>query len=168
MNEHLLVVTDSLVTFGRVLPATVIEEASTDSFPNLGEVFGMVGAARHNGQAESFHDLDQLLSDVLATLHGASLDKVLVAPLVLESVHFPGLVHRQHRQVITILVVELCPFLVGQLLLLTWAIEDILDGEHRHDRDDLLGASQIDRGQHHLRKLRLEWELRHQSSDLGQ
>ena len=71
--------------------------------------------------------MNELLPDVLRSLHGSGLDKVLVAPLVLEAMHFPRLVHNQHGQVVSVLVVELRPFLVCELLLFPWTIEHVLN-----------------------------------------
>lgn len=39
----------------------------------------------------------------------------------------PDLVHSEHRQVVSVLVVEAGPLLVGELLLLTRTVEHILN-----------------------------------------
>lgn len=127
MDEHLLVIADGLEAFGRVLAACVVEESRTDRLANLRVVFHLLCPTGDDGQAESIHDLDELLPNILTAFHGSRLDEVLIAPLVLEAVHLPSLIDGQHRQMITIFVVELCPLLVSQLLLFTRAVEDILD-----------------------------------------
>ena len=94
MDEDLLVITDRLVAFSWVLAAAVVEETCTDSLAYLGVVLQVQSSARDHGKSESFHDLDQLLTHVLTSFHGASLNEVFVAPLILESVHFPRFVDR--------------------------------------------------------------------------
>ena len=130
MDKHLLVVTYRLVAFSGVLATTVVEESRADRLADLRVVLQLERAARHHWQAEPVHDLDELLAHILRTLHRACLDEVLVAPLVLEAVHLPSLVHGEHRQVVAVLVVELGALLVRELLLLPRTVEDILDREH--------------------------------------
>jgi len=55
------------------------------------------------------------------------LDEVLVAPSVQTALELPSLVDSKHREMVTVLVVELRLFLVCKLLLLAWSVEDILD-----------------------------------------
>ena len=127
MDEDLLVVADGLVALRRVLAAAVVEEAGADRLTDLCIVLQVHVAAGHHGQTEALHDLDELLADILGTLHRPRLDEVLVAPLVLEAMHLPSLVHSEHGQVVAILVIELGALLVGELLLLARAVEDVLD-----------------------------------------
>lgn len=129
MDENLLVVADGLVSFRGILATTVEEEACADGLPDLRVVFLAATAAttRDHRQTEPIHDLDQLFAHVLAALHRPGLNEVLIAPLVGESVHFPSFVHRQHRQMVSIFVVKFGTLLIGQLLLLTRSVEDILD-----------------------------------------
>lgn len=138
MDENLLVVADRLVAFSRVLPTAVVEEAGANRLSNLRVVLELERAAGDHWKAESIHDRNQLLSDILCALHCPRLDEVFVAPLVLESVHFPRLVHRKHGQMISVLVVKLSALLISELLLLTRSIEDILNREHRDNSRDLL------------------------------
>ena len=42
-------------------------------------------------------------------------------------------------------------FLVGDLLLLLRPVEDVLDGQHRDDRQDLVRALDVDGHDQHLR-----------------
>ena len=49
MDENLLVVTDSLVAFRRVLATTVVEEASTDRLSDLCVVLKVETTARNHG-----------------------------------------------------------------------------------------------------------------------
>ena len=57
--------------------------------------------------------------------------------------HLPSLVHRQHSQMVTVLVIELGSFLIRELLLLSGTIEHVLDRKHGHDSDDLFRAAEI-------------------------
>ena len=104
----------------------------------------------------------------MSSLQRACLDEVLIAPSVLTALEFPSLIDSEHREMVTVLVVELCLLLVCELLLLARSIEDVLDREHRDDCDDFIRTAQVDRGQHHLCKLGLQRELSHQSTELGQ
>lgn len=143
VNKHLLVVADGLIAFSRVLASAVVEETGADRLAYLGIVLQLEGAARDYRQPKPIHDCDQLFADVLASLHCTSLDEVFVAPLVLKAVHLPSLVHCKHSQMVTVLMIELGSFLVCELLLLSGTIEDVLDGQHRYDSDDLLRAAEI-------------------------
>ena len=113
MDENLLVVADRLVAFSRVLPTAVVEEPGANRLPNLRVVFKLKRAAGDHWKAESIHDCNQLLSDILSAFHCPRLDEVFVAPLVLESVHLPRLVHCEHSQMIAVLVIELSTLLIG-------------------------------------------------------
>ena len=93
VNEHLLVVTDRLVALSWILATAMVEETSTNRLPNLCVVLELETATGDDREAEAFHDRDELLPDVLAPLHSPGLDEVLIAPLVLEAMHLPGLVN---------------------------------------------------------------------------
>ena len=58
------------------------------------------------------------------------MDEVLIAPSVLTALELPSLIDSEHREMITILVVELSLLLICELLLLARSIEDVLDGKH--------------------------------------
>ena len=53
-------------------------------------------------------------------------------------------------------------------LLLARPVEDLLDGEHGHDRDELLAAAEVDAGQDALGQRRLERELGHLPPEAGE
>ena len=127
MYKHLLIVADSFIAFSGVFSRTMVEESRADRLAYLGVVLQFKTTARDNWQSESIHDCDELFSNILATFHGSCLNKVLVAPLVLEAMHLPCLINCQHGKVITVFVIELCSFLVGKLLFLPWSVEYILD-----------------------------------------
>lgn len=127
MNEYLLVVADSFEALGRVLTTGVVEETCTNRLANLGVVLHLLRSAGDHRQVEPLHDLHQLLAHILASLHSSGLNKILVAPLILEAMHFPCLIDCQHGQVISVFVVELRSLLIGKLLLLTGTVENVLD-----------------------------------------
>jgi len=166
VDEHLLVVANRLVPLGGVLATAVVEEARADRLADLSVVLELLTAAGDDREAEALHDLNQLLANVLAPLHCPSLNEVFIAPLILEAMHLPGFVNSQHSQVVAVFVVELCSFLVCKLLFLARSVEDILDGEHRDDSDDLVGAAQIDSRHYHFGQLGFNWKLGHKSPQL--
>lgn len=126
-----------------------------------------MAATRSGRQSEPVHDLNKLLAHILAPLHCPCLNKILVAPLVLETVHLPCFVDSEHGQVVAIFVVKFGALLVSQLLLLSRAIEDILNRQHGHNGNYFFRAPQVNRCQDHFSELRLKWELSHDSSELG-
>ena len=59
-------------------------------------------------------------------------------------------------------------FRVGGGLLLARAVEDVLRGQHRDDRQHLLGAAQVDRGDERLGQRGVERELGHLAAEARQ
>ena len=168
MDENLLIIADSLVAFSRVFATCVIEKASADWLSYSCVFFHLLSSTSNDRQTEALHDLDQLLTDILTALHRSSLDKVLVAPLILKAMHFPSFVHSKHCQVVSILVIKLGPLLVCKLLLFTRSIEHILHRKHWNNSYDLIWATKVHRRHHHLWQLRLKRKLCHQPPKLRQ
>ena len=86
----------------------------------------------------------------------------------------PGVVDGEQREVVPLGLVELgLPLVSDRLgevaqvhcpvphLLLLWPVEDILDGEHGDDGEDLVAAAEVHRHDQHLREVRLQGELGH-------
>ena len=157
-------VDDRLVALLRVLAGGVEEVAGADGLPHPRR--RLVARRRRVGrgdqvEAVAVHDRHQLLPDVLRAPHRPLLDKVLEAPRLGEVGGLPALVDRQQSQVVPLGRVEARLFRVGGGLLLARAVKDVLRREHRDDRQHLLGASQVDRGDERFRQGWVERELGH-------
>lgn len=59
-------------------------------------------------------------------------------------------------------------FAVRLCLFLFRAIEDVLDAQHRDNRENLLGAPKVDASDKHLRQRRLHREVGHLASETGE
>ena len=70
-----------------------------------------------NRKAIPVHDTQHLLADILGSLQGTNLHKVLVTPWVGELVVSPWVVDSQQCEMVTLSLVELCFLLVCYLLL---------------------------------------------------
>lgn len=68
MYEDLLVVTEGLVALGWVFLGSMVEEPSTDSFPNLVVILHVQSPTGNDRQFESVQNGHQLLADVLRSL----------------------------------------------------------------------------------------------------
>mmetsp|Transcript_27535 Transcript_27535/g.59266 ORF Transcript_27535/g.59266 Transcript_27535/m.59266 type:complete len:276 (+) Transcript_27535:374-1201(+) len=147
-----------LVALLRILLRRVHEVARGDGLAHLRVVL----ARRDDLQLVAVHDSEQLLAHVLRLPHRPRLDEVLEAPRVGELGVRPGLIDGEVGQVVALGLEELCALGVGLCLLLLGPVPDILDGEHRDERENLLRASKLDRLDEHLRHLRcLQRELGH-------
>lgn len=74
------------------------------------------------------HEGEELLADVFDSLHIPWLNEVLKAPGRAEAGGFPAVVNVEQSDVVTRRIVEFGLFLVRLLLLLAWAVEDVLRG----------------------------------------
>ena len=102
MNEHLLVVTESLVPFVGVFFGRVEEETSTNCLANLVVVFLPHFAATDYRQPEAVQNRDELVADILSALQRSCLYEVIIAPLDVATMLPPDFVDREHSQMVSI------------------------------------------------------------------
>lgn len=76
-------------------------------------------------KVEAVHDPRELLSDVVGTLHGSIVDKIVIAPLCVLVVLLEGMVHVEQSQVVTVYVGEAHLGLVRRLLGLVGAYKTL-------------------------------------------
>jgi len=166
MDKDLLVICKCLKSFRRVLAWRVVEESSAYSFPYLCVLFHMTSSTGYQRQFKSVHNLQQLFTDILSSLNCSCLNEIVIAPLSFTTILFPSFIDGQHSQVVTVFMIKARSFLICELLLLSRTVEYVLNWQHRHYGDNLIGATKVNWCQHHFGKLGLHREFGHYPAKL--
>lgn len=118
--------------------------------------------ANHDLILKLLHQLNQLLPHILRPSQRPRLQKVLMAPNIREIIRLPPLINLQQSQMVPLEMVKLRLLLIRDRLLVLRPVKNILlILQHRNNRNYLIRALQINRGQQHLRQIRLQRKVRH-------
>ena len=133
----------------------MVEETSRDCLsdgvvlfaPCTGGAFSLVGGFGAqfvvDRQLQPLHYLYELVLGIAGPLERSALHEVVKAPRRRAVLSLPCLKYSQQRQMVAFSMVELRLFLISLRLLVPGSVENILDLEHRGDREDLVRAAQV-------------------------